>query len=84
MIYLRILSTLFIHSIYNHLHLLIPNSQSIPPPTLIKIFEDKAAQTLWSSLAVRQGDVHFHDNDGNAIATVLDPGQIALNVSSNQ
>ena len=54
MIYLRILSTLFIHSIYNHFHLLIPNSQSIPPPTLIKIFEDEAAKTLWSSVAVRQ------------------------------
>ena len=33
---------LFIHSIYNSLHLLTPNSQSIPPSTLLALFNHKS------------------------------------------
>ena len=37
--------------------MLIPNCQSIHPPTVIKILEDKAAKTPWSSVSVRDSEM---------------------------
>ena len=38
---------LFIHSIYNSLHLLTPNSRSIPPPLPLPIGNHRAVLSVW-------------------------------------
>ena len=48
MLYSRTL--LFIHSIYNSLHLLAPNSQSIPPPLLCLPWKPQICSLCWGNV----------------------------------
>ena len=46
--------TLFIYSIYNSLHLLIPNSQFIPPPPLFPLATTSPFSMSFESVSVSQ------------------------------
>ena len=43
---------LFIHSLYTNLYLLIPNSQSLPPPLLPSLGSQKSVLYIWESVSV--------------------------------
>ena len=48
------ISKTFIHSVYNSLHLLIPNSHSVPPPSPIPLGNHRSVFYVYDSISVSQ------------------------------